>query len=146
MLVRFFIKSINSSSVALIVRGLFLLFFILSIIVWLSQFNQIEVWFIRISFLIFLLISSSLKFFRRTVLIFTSIFCFFASNRPSKTNFKFPPLVINWNFSGIKVSNEIFILGIYSKYSSGLRREGFRNHINWQFIRCDQFRHIKFYS
>ena len=57
-----------------------------------------------------LLISSSLKFFRRTVLIFTSIFCFFASNRPSKTNFKFPPLVINWNFSGIKVSNEIFIL------------------------------------
>ena len=52
MLDRFFIKSINSFSVELKAMGLFLLFLILFNSVSIFQFNQKEVWFLSISFLI----------------------------------------------------------------------------------------------
>jgi hypothetical protein len=50
MLDRFFIKSINSFSVELIARGLFLLFLILFSNVSLFQFSQKEMWFLEFLF------------------------------------------------------------------------------------------------
>ena len=54
MLDRLFIKSINSFSVELKARGLFLLFLILFTNISVSQFNQKEIWLFSISFLIIL--------------------------------------------------------------------------------------------